>query len=142
MRDLPIILQRLVSPQGETCDRCAATQKEMERALAVLEQTLLPLDIEPRLTVKEIDDATFRANPTESNRIWIAGRPMEEWLHGAVGSSRCCSVCGDSDCRTVEVGGRTFEAIPERLIIRAALIASSEMLDGTDSSLRIAAPTG
>lgn len=86
--------------------------------------------------------ATFRANPTESNRIWIAGRPMEEWLHGAVGSSRCCSVCGDSDCRTVEGGGRTFEAIPERLIIRAALIASSEMLDGTDSSLPIAAPTG
>lgn len=132
MISLPIVWQRLVSPEGTTCDRCAATQREVQRAVVVLEQALRPLGIQPRLEITEIDDASFRANPTESNRIWIAGKPMEEWLQGRVGSSRCCSVCGESECRTVEVGGLTFEAIPERLILRAALIASSDLLDVTE----------
>lgn len=132
MISLPIVWQRLVSPEGTTCDRCAATQREVQRAVVVLERALRPLGIQPRLEITEIDDASFRANPTESNRIWIAGKPMEEWLQGRVGSSRCCSVCGESECRTVEVGGLTFEAIPERLILRAALIASSDLLDVTE----------
>lgn len=131
---LPIVWQRLVSPEGKTCDRCAATQGEVQGAVAVLEQALRPLGIQPQLEITEIDDASFRANPAESNRIWIAGKPMEEWLQGRVGSSRCCSVCGESECRTVEVGGTTFEAIPERLILKAALIASSELLDDSAGS--------
>jgi len=89
------------------------------------------LGIEPTVEIKEIDERSFRANPSESNRIWIAGRPMEEWLGARVGSSRCCSVCGESECRTVEVGAATFEAIPERLFLQAALIASSQLLDPT-----------
>lgn len=56
---------------------------------------------------------------------------MEEWLGATVGSSRCCSVCGISDCRTVKVEGATFEVIPEKLFIKAALIASSQLLDLT-----------
>ena len=31
--------------------------------------------------------------------------PLEEWIETKVGASRCTSVCGDSDCRTVEVNG-------------------------------------
>ena len=129
MRSLPIVWKRLVSPEGQTCDRCAATQREVQQAVATLEESLRPLGIQPQLEITEIDEASFRTNPAESNRIWIAGKPMEEWLQGRVGSSRCCSVCGESECRTVEVGGTTFEAIPERLILKAALIASSELLD-------------
>lgn len=56
---------------------------------------------------------------------------MEEWLGARVGSSRCCSVCGDSECRTVEVAGATFEAIPEKLFLKAALLASAQLLDST-----------
>ena len=55
-------------------------------------------------------------------------RTMEEWLGASVGSSRCCSVCGTSECRTVEVEGTTFETIPETLFLRAALVASSQLL--------------
>jgi uncharacterized protein DUF2703 len=80
------------------------------------------------------------SNPSESNRIWIAGRPMEEWLGARVGSSRCCSVCGDSECRTVEVEGTTFETIRERLLLEAALIASSQLLDLTSEAARNEAP--
>ena len=134
MRSLPIVWQRLVSSEGTTCPRCAATQDEVQQAVRTLEQALRPLGISPSLEIIEIDEASFRVNPAESNRIWIAGKPMEEWLEGKVGSSRCCTVCGESECRTVEVGGTTYEAIPENLILKAALIASSALLDETAST--------
>jgi hypothetical protein len=103
----------------------------MQRAFKKLTEALAPLDIEPTLEIREIDEKSFKAKPSESNRIWIAGRPMEEWLGAKVGSSRCCSVCGESECRTVELGGAAFEAIPEKLFLRAALVASSQLLDIT-----------
>lgn len=93
----------------------------MERAISKLQEALRPLGIQPTLETKVMDTASFRADPSESNRVWIAGKPMEEWLDASVGKSRCCSVCGESDCRTVEVGGTVFESIPENLFIRAAL---------------------
>ena len=128
MKPLPILWKRLMSPEGKTCDRCGATYQEMQRAIAKLTESLRPLDMEPRLEIKEIDEKTFKANPSESNRIWIAGRPMEDWLGASVGKSRCCSVCGTSECRTVEVGGTTFETIPEKLFLKAALVAASQLL--------------
>lgn len=128
MKPLPILWQRLVSPEGETCDRCSATYQQMERAIAKLRQSLRPLGIEPSLEIREIDQRSFKANPSESNRIWIAGKPMEEWLGASVGSSPCCSVCGTSECRTLEVEGTTFETIPESLFLRAAVVASSQLL--------------
>ena len=129
MKSLPIIWQRLVGSDGKTCDRCDATYREMHRAVGKLKEALRPLGIEPTLEIREIDEKSFKANPSESNRIWIAGRPMEEWLGARVGSSRCCAVCGESAYRTVEAGGTTFEAIPEILFLKAALIASSQLLD-------------
>lgn len=129
MKALPITWQRLVSSDGKTCDRCNATHEEMQRAVTKLKDVLRPLGIQPILEIREIDEKSFRADPSESNRIWLAGRPMEEWLGARVGSSRCCSVCGESECRTVEVEATTFEVIPERLFLKAALIASSQLLD-------------
>lgn len=128
MKLLPIIWQRLVSSEGKTCDRCGATYQEMERAIAKLTQSLRPLGIEPSLEIRELDEKSFKSNPSESNRIWIAGKPIEEWLSASVGSSPCCSVCGPSACRTVEVEGFTFEVIPEKLFLKAALLAASQLL--------------
>ena len=127
MKLLPILWKRLVN-EGETCPRCGSTQRNVMAAIAKLEPALRPLGIQPVLETQTIDDNAFRAAPAESNRIWIAGKPMEEWLEATVGSSRCCSVCGESECRTVEVRGTTFETIPEELFLRAALIASAELV--------------
>ena len=133
MKVLPIIWKRLVSPKGKTCDRCDATHQEIQRAVSKLTEALRPLGIEPTLETRVIDTDSFKANPSESNRVWIAGKPMEEWLGANVGSSRCCSVCGESDCRTLEVGGAVFEAIPEKLVIRAGLAAAASLLDITNA---------
>jgi hypothetical protein len=131
MKALPIIWKRLVSSDGKTCDRCNATNQEMQRAVSRLKETLRPLGIEPTIETREMDEEEFKTNPSESNRIWIAGRPIEEWLGARVGNSRCCSVCGESECRTVEMNGTRFETIPEKLFLKAALVACSQLLDAT-----------
>ena len=132
MKPLPITWKRLVK-EGETCQRCGSTQQNVVSAIAKLEAALQPLGIQPLLETLVIDDATFRADPSESNRIWIGGKPMEEWLGARVGKSPCCTVCGDLPCRTMEVGGSTYETIPEDLIVRAALVAASGMIEPTAS---------
>ncbi len=128
MKPLRIAWQRLVNSKGETCTRCAATLEALQHAVAKLEDALGPLGLEPILETKELNEDFFRCHPSESNRIWIAGRTLEEWLSATVGSSRCCSVCGPSECRTVEVEGTTFEAIPEELIVKAVLVAAAQSL--------------
>lgn len=134
MRSLTIVWQRLLSASGGTCDRCGLTFESLQRALDKLKEGLAALDIELKLEMVEISEAAFKAAPSESNRIWIAGKPLEEWLDARVGSSRCCSVCGDAECRTLEIGESVFEAVPEDLVIKAALIAAAEMIGPTGAT--------
>lgn len=129
MKTLPIVWQRLVSASGTTCPRCQGTHEEVGRALEHLKYALEPLGVLPTLELREINEASFQAQPAESNRIWVAGKPLEEWIGASVGHSRCCNECGDQDCRTVEVAGATYEVIPEQLLVRAALIAATRMTD-------------
>lgn len=127
MKTLPILWKRLVD-EGETCPRCGSTQQSVTTAVAKLESALAPLGIRPVLETQAIDAAAFRIAPAESNRIWIGGKPMEEWLGARAGNSPCCEVCGDLPCRTMEVDGRTYEAIPEDLIVKAAMVAASRLV--------------
>ncbi len=130
MRQLPIIWQRLVSAGG-TCPRCDATYQHLQSAVVKLREALKPLNVEPVLEVREISESSFRKEPVQSNRIWIADKPIEEWIGAGVGSSKCCSVCGDEPCRTMEVEGTVFEDIPEAVIIKVALIAASGLIGQT-----------
>ena len=127
MKELPIIWQRLVDSQGRTCNRCSTTYESLQEAVAKLEEALRPLDIEIKFETREIDRESFKADPSQSNRVWIADKPIEDWLSASIASSPCCSVCGDSECRTLELGSDVFEVIPPDLVIRAALVAASQM---------------
>lgn len=128
MKTLPILWQRLVTPEGETCVRCGGTQDAIVQAMPKLQEALRPLGMKPVLETREIDPADFKGMPSESNRIWIAGRSIEDWLNASVGKSTCCTACGGADCRTLEIGDETFETIPEQLILKAALLAASQSL--------------
>lgn len=142
MKPLSIVWKRLVN-EGETCPRCGSTQQNVTAAVVKLESALNPLGIQPVLETQVIDDATFREAPAESNRIWIGGKPMEEWLGARAGNSPCCAVCGDLPCRTMEVDGRTYEAIPEDLIVKAAIIAASRLTGpGTAAAASSCGSTG
>jgi anti-sigma factor RsiW len=131
MKNLSITWQRLVDESGSTCPRCAGTEQEMQRAVERLRAALEPLGVQPVLETREIAPATFMQQPDQSNRIWIGGRPLEDWLGARTGSSRCCDACGDEECRTLEINGASHEVIPEALMVRAGLIAASQMLDPT-----------
>ena len=131
MKNLSLTWQRLVDESGSTCPRCAGTEQEMQRAVERLRTALEPLGVQPVLETREIAPATFMQQPDQSNRIWIGGRPLEDWLGARTGSSRCCDACGDEECRTLEINGASHEVIPEALVVRAGLIAASQLLDPT-----------
>lgn len=128
MNVLEIRWQRLLDEKGRTCDRCGTTETMVEEAVNKLKGSLKGLGIGVLLEKSAIGPAEFSKDTLQSNRIWINGKPIEEWLSATSGQSKCCAVCGESDCRTVTVGGKTHEAIPSELIVKAGLMAAVELL--------------
>ncbi len=124
MKLLLIVWQRLVTADGETCERCGNTYLEMLRAIERLRTQLLPQRIEPVLRTEIITERQFETNLLVSNQILIAGKPIEKWLGADVGSSPCCAACDDDHCRTLVVGDTVYETIPEELIYAAGLKAA------------------
>ena len=134
MKELTITWQRLIDSTGSTCPRCAGTQQQVQQAVDRLRAALEPLGVRPVLEMREIDLATFLQQPDQSNRIWVGGRPLEDWLGARSGSSQCCDACGDAECRTLEIDGTSHEVVPEALLVRAGLIAAGQLFDPTLSS--------
>ncbi len=129
MKTLDISWQRLVQG-GRTCPRCGDTGAEIRKAVATLTPALAPMGIEVRLTESQLSADEFGNAPLESNRITLLGRDLEEWVGGETGQSQCCDVCGDNDCRTVNVAGETYETIPADMVVRAGLLAAADLLAG------------
>lgn len=129
MKRLIITWQRLVDQAGKTCKRCGGTQLQLRDAVQKLETSFKPLGIEVTLEEKALDASTCACDITESNRIWIAEKPLEEWVGAHVGQSPCpCDICQGAECRTVEVGGEVYGVISSELIIKAALLAAAEFV--------------
>lgn len=124
---LSIIWQRLVTSDGKTCERCGQTYLEMLKAVEILQERLAPVGITPVLRTTMLSESEFKANPAESNRIWIADKPIEEWLEASVGSSPCCDACGEENCRTLAIGNSVYERIPQSLIIEAGMRAAQSL---------------
>jgi hypothetical protein len=139
MKVLQIRWQRLVNEQGQTCNRCGTTETAIEDALQKLKRSLKELGIDVVLEKKALSPSVFSKDPLQSNRIWIAGKPLEQWLSATTGQSQCCPTCGDSECRTVTVDGKTYEAIPAELILKAGLLAGAQLLH--DEPRGICCPT-
>lgn len=137
MKVLKIEWQRLVDEKGQTCQRCGSTEKEVQKASQGLKQSLASLGIKVVLEKKSLTPLACAKDVIQSNRILIGGRTLEEWLGAQVGKSPCefcCAELGDkAECRTVEVGGKTYETIPANLIVKAGLLAASELM-GKDVS--------
>ncbi len=127
VKNLTIKWQRLVS-EGQTCPRCGSTEGELEKAISTLKQSLTPLGIEVVLEKNELSVAEFKKDPLKSNQIWLNDRPLEDLIGGNVSKSPCCDVCGQSECRTVGVGGEVYEVIPADVIIKAGLLAASQLV--------------
>lgn len=118
MKTLKIKWQRLISNE-QTCPRCGSTEAELEKAVSALKAQGIKVVLEK----EEISLESFKKDPSQSNRIWINDRPLEQWLNAEAGKSVCCDVCGDSECRTVVVDKQSYESVPADLIIKAGLAA-------------------
>lgn len=132
MKILKIKWQRLVDDDDKTCERCGTTGNEIRNAVEKLKTSLKPLGIEVVLEEKAIDPATCAKDVSQSNRIWVGEQPLEEWLGAQVGKSPCSTCCeelGENvECRTVAIGGNTYEAIPADVIAQAGLLAAAEIV--------------
>ena len=128
MKTLTIRWQRLVDENDNTCPRCGETGNTVRTACEKLKKALSVLGIAVELIEKKLDFPIFNQDPLQSNCIWVGDRLLEEWIGGETGKSQCCNTCGDSECRTISVGENTYESIPENLIIKAGLMAASELL--------------
>ena len=141
---LKITWQRLVDEKGRTCDRCGSTEEQLQKAFQSLEKSLAPLGIKVTLKKKALDPATCAKDISQSNRIWIGERTLEQWLDAQVGKSPCgfcCAELGDQvECRIVEVEGQLYETIPANLIVRAGLLAAAGLYE--ESSAKSCCPGG
>lgn len=123
-KSLIISWQRLVS-DGNTCPRCGLTEEELEKAVLLLKEELAPQGVEVVLKKEKITIDEFKKAPLKSNQITFNGESLEELLGAKTGRSKCCDVCGDEECRTIETGGMNYETIPAELIVKAGIKAIS-----------------
>ncbi len=141
---LKITWQRLIDEKGQTCQRCGSTEKELRKASRSLEKSLSPLGIKVMLEKKALDPAECAEDISQSNRIWVGERTLEEWLGAQVGKSFCdfcCAGLGERvECRTIKVGGKVYETIPAKLIVRAGLLAAARLYG--ESSAKSCCPGG
>lgn len=117
---LTIVWQRLIS-KGNTCPRCGSTEDELDKAIIQLKNTLSPLGIEVILKKVEITLEEFKKDPLKSNQILLNGRLLDDVINAKTGESKCCNVCGDEKCRTVEIEEKSYETIPSEIIVKSAL---------------------
>ncbi len=127
MKKLLIKWQRVID-NNRTCPRCEGTEKEIEKAYEKIKKALSALSIEVVLDKIELTMDEFKKAPLQSNQIWINNKSLEEWLNSKVGKSKCCDVCGDEECRTIDFLGISYEKIPEALIIKACLLAAADII--------------
>jgi len=126
MKTLDMLWQR-VTLGAETCVRCGDTGESVRRAAEGLRRELAGQDIAVVLTEKALPPFAV----AESNRVFFNGESVEELLGAQVGMNHCQSCCEmlgeQTDCRTLTLEGREYEALPEELLLRAGRIAAGKM---------------
>ena len=78
MKTMTILWQRLVNEKGQTCERCGLTEKELQKAIQSLKESLAPLGITVLLKKEPLDPEKCAKDVSQSNRIWINERSLEE----------------------------------------------------------------
>ena len=112
---------RHLDQDGRTCLRCSDTLQSLQHVVSQLTAECASRGV----TVAYRETKLSPEQLSQSNLILFNGLPLESVLPDAAASENECQSCGDlcgqpSYCRTVSVGGRTFEAIPAALIRQAA----------------------
>lgn len=127
-KTITIVWQRLIS-EGVTCPRCGSTEENLEQAVLELQEKLKVHNVEVILEKKKLTLQEFKTDSIQSNSILFDGISLEKLISARTGQSKCCDVCGDSECRTIETEGDLYEIIPRELIVKAGLIVALNKFD-------------
>ncbi len=116
---------RHLEKDGRTCLRCSDTLQSLQQVVSQLVAECASRGV----TIAYRETKLPPEQLSQSNLILFNGVPLESVLPGTSASESECSSCGHlcgqpSFCRTVSVGGQTFEAIPATLIRQAACAAA------------------
>ena len=116
---------RHLDQDGRTCLRCSDTLQSLQQVVSQLAAECASRGV----TVAYRETKLSPEQLSQSNLILFNGLPLESVLPDAAASENECQSCGDlcgqpSFCRTVTVGGQTFEAIPAVLVRQAACIVA------------------
>ena len=106
---------------GATCDRCAATGSSVKKTVSELSTELSGKGI----TVIFTETILAEEFMAQSNMILFNGVPLEAIQDNAAADENSCPTCScltgsETNCRTVEFNGKTYEEIPGELIRKAA----------------------
>ncbi|AKM82614.1 TPA: molybdenum cofactor biosysynthesis protein [Candidatus Berkelbacteria bacterium] len=105
--------------EGETCTRCNNTGDNIKSAIKTISNSpeLKDLQIDYFETKLEAD------RMPESNTVLINNLSLEEILNATTSENHChscsCLAGKSTNCRTIELNDRSYEVIPEELIIEA-----------------------
>lgn len=120
---LDIVWQRVVVGAA-TCERCGDTGESVRLAARRLREELAGQGIEVRLEEKALPPFAV----AESNRVFFNGESLEDILGAQTGMSHCQSCCdllgSQTDCRTLILEGREYEALSEELLLRAGRLVA------------------
>ena len=124
--------------EGKKCDNCLVKKDEAKKAYESLKTSLSSLGIQVVMKEEKAKAAACGMVISSSCGVTIAGKPLESWLGAEAGKSGCgsgkgCGAGGASQCASLVLAGKTYTVVPADLIVRAGLIAASEMI-GPQSS--------
>jgi len=128
VKDIEVVWQRYVK-DGNTCNRCDQTGRNIQRTVEQLNKELAPDGVEISFITKELGEEEI----PESNRVFVNGEPIECTVPGVrVYMNDCESCCGMASgkgvkCRAIEYNGRQSDELPEELI-RSAILAVARNL--------------
>lgn len=122
-KSLVILWQHTMCQSKNPCERCLTAPKEVQRAYEELHSALA------KLYITVIFDEQTEGQTGE--RILINGRVLENWLGGRLIKRQCAScpsVEGKAkEYNALELDGTAYEIIPANLIIKAGLLAASDL---------------
>ena len=123
-RTLVIRWQHAVCQNDNPCERCINTPIEIQRAFDDLKSSLAGLGITVTMEEKKIKD--------HDDRLFINDHDVIDLLKGERTKTACANCFDDKGnprtCTSLKLGEDVFEVIPAELIIKAGLVAASELM--------------
>lgn len=123
-RTLVIRWQHAVCQNDNPCERCINTPLEIQQAFDDLKTSLSGLGITVTLEEKKIKH--------HDDHLFINDRDVVDLLKGERVKTACANCFDDKGnprtCNSLKLGDDVFEVIPAELIIKAGLVAASELI--------------